>query len=279
MRALLRYSLVFGRLAIPVGLASTHVEGDVAFRTLHAECRTPVRMRHFCATCERVLDEQELLKGAEVAPGQLVLLELEELAARVPEDTRLIELVGFAPADEVDPLEYDAAYYLAPAKEALMRRPYALLAQALAETATVGLARLTAWESERIAVVRPLAGGALALHFLRPLEDRVNPGPLEEQLAEVELAEDEVDLATELILRLVRSPLELGPSRKRARLRALVEDKLAGREIVRVEQAGAEAKQAPAAPVELDLAGALRASIRDTKPRPKKRKRKTPAKA
>jgi DNA end-binding protein Ku len=280
VRAILKTSLAFGRLAIPVGLASTHADGDVGFRTIHRECQTPIQMRVWCPACERVVEDgEELVKGAEVAPGQFVLLEAEELAAVVPEDTRMIELVAFAPADEVDPVEFERAYYLAPSKEALMRRPYALLARVLAEYSMVGLARLVAWETEHIAAVRPIAGGALALHLLRPLEDRVDPGPIEEQLAEVELAQDEIDLATELVMRLLRAPTELGPSRKRERMRGLLEDKLAGREIVRVDREPSPPAEAQLPIVELDLAGALRKSLRETRKPRAPRKRKTPAKA
>lgn len=279
MRTILKATIGFGRIAIPVGLCSTHVDGDVSLKTLHRECQTPIQMRVWCPACARVVENgEELVKGAEVAPGQFVLFEPEELAAAVPEDTRMIELVGFAPATEVDPVEFDRSYYLAPSKEAVMRKPYVLLATVLGEHGFVGLAHLTAWETEYIAALRPLAGGALCLHLMHPLEDRVDPHPIEEQLVDVELQEQEVDLATELVMRLLRAPTELGSSRKRERMRGLVEAKLTGREIVHPEKAGVEEAQLPI--VELDLAGALKASLKETrKPRAAaKRKRKTAAK-
>lgn len=280
VRALLKFTLAFGRLAIPVGLASIHDEGDVAFRTLHRECETPVGRRVWCPACERVVEDgDELVKGVEVAEGQFVLVELEDLAAVAPDDSRVIELVGFAPAVDVDPVEFDRAYYLAPSPEALMRRPYALLAHVLAEYSMVGLARLVAWEAEHVAVVRPIPGGTLALHLLHPLEDRVDPSPIEEQLADVELVEQEIDLATELVMQLLRAPTELGPSRKRERLRGLVDAKLAGKEIVRVEREPDPADEAQLPLATPDLAGALRKSIKETRKPRAPRKRKTPAKA
>lgn len=280
MRALLKYSLQFGRLAIPVGLASTHVDGDVGFKTLHAECETPIQMRVWCPKCDRELtDGDEVVKGIQIAEGQFVAITAEELAAIAPEDDRVIELVGFAPLVEVDPIEFERAYYLAPSPESLMRRPYALLAHVLTEYSMVGLAHLVAWESEHVAAVRPIAGGALALHILHPLEDRVDPGPIEEQLADVELEEQEIDLATELVMRLLRAPTDLGSSRKRERLRGLADAKLAGKEIVRVEREPDFAAEAQLPLATLDLAGALRDSLKETRKPRAPRKRKTPAKA
>lgn len=271
------------KLAIPVGLvATTTGANEVKLKTLHRECATPIGLRPWCTTHERILEPEELVKAAELADGQYLLIEETELETVVPEDSRSIDVFATVYADQLDPLLVDGAYYLQPGKQPTIARPYALLSDALEQTGTVALARFVWKGRERLAAIAPHPSGrVLLLHTLRPAEDLAPAaaGEIHDLLVQADVGEKEADLARELVLRMVTpaAKLEL-VSGQRRRLRELVAAKLDGREIVKAERATLEQLPIPTA----DIAGALTESIREVnasrrRPRSKGRK-KSPAK-
>ena len=136
MRTIWNGSISFGLVNIPVGLALATTpkakQSDVSFRTLHRECKTPIRQKRWCPTHEREVGPDEIVKGWEVAKGEFVFVEDADLEAiMVQDDSRAIEITRFVPLDQVDPVFYDRTYYLAPASAAAQRRPYVLLLRAM----------------------------------------------------------------------------------------------------------------------------------------------------
>ena len=75
MRTIWNGSISFGLVNIPVGLALATTpkakQSDVSFRTLHRECKTPIRNKRWCPTHEREVGADEIVKGWEVAKGEL----------------------------------------------------------------------------------------------------------------------------------------------------------------------------------------------------------------
>ena len=136
MRTIWNGSITFGLVNIPVGMALATKpaarQSDVSFRTLHRECRTPIKQKRWCPTHEREVERDELVKGWEVAKGEFVIVEDADLEAieRV-DDSKSIEITRFVDLEEVDPVLFDRTYYLAPAREPAARRPYVLLLRAM----------------------------------------------------------------------------------------------------------------------------------------------------
>ena len=85
MRTTWNGSISFGLVSIPVGLAPATKPAarasDVSFRMLHRECGTPIKQKRFCPVHERDLGPDEIVKGWEVAKGQFVIVEDEEIEA------------------------------------------------------------------------------------------------------------------------------------------------------------------------------------------------------
>ena len=65
----------------------------------------------------------------------------DELDSMQIESTRAIDIEQFVDLSEIDPVFYDAAYYVAPDK--LAQKPYALLVQAMQREGKVAIARFT----------------------------------------------------------------------------------------------------------------------------------------
>ena len=253
MRTIWNGSLSFGLVTIPVGLAVAQQRHDVAFRSLHRECGTPIKQKRWCPVHEREVEADDLVKGWEFTKGQYVVVEEADLEAVELRRSRSIELLRFVPLAEVDPLYFDRAYYLAPAADPVGRRPYALLLKALQETGMAAVGKFVLWGKENLCLVRPL-DGALALETLYYAEDIRSKAEIAEAIEETEVKEPELTMARQLVESLAG---EFDPvvyrNEYRHELRALLEAKLAGQEIVRPEPL-------PEAPV-VDLMEALKQSI------------------
>jgi DNA end-binding protein Ku len=164
MRTTWNGSLSFGLVSIPVGLAPATKpaarQSDVSFRLLHRECLTPIKQKRWCPKHDRELGPDELVKGWEVAKGQFVVVEEEELEAlERRDDSRSIDIERFVPLDQVDPVWMDRTYFLVPGSAAAQRRPYKLLLQAMQESGTGAVGRFVRSGRESICLVRPRGEG------------------------------------------------------------------------------------------------------------------------
>jgi len=133
MRTIWNGSINFGLVNIPVGLAVAQQRKDVAFRTLHRECGTPIKQKRYCPQHERDVEADELVKGWEFVKGQYVLVEDSDLEAVALQRSQSVDIVKFVGLDHVDPIYFDRTYYLAPADAPAQRRPYVLLLRAMQE--------------------------------------------------------------------------------------------------------------------------------------------------
>jgi DNA end-binding protein Ku len=259
MRTTWNGSLSFGLVNIPVGLAPATKpaarQSDVSFRLLHRECLTPIRQKRWGPKHAREVGPDELVKGWEVAKGQFVVVEEDELEAlERRDDSRSIEITQFVQLAEVDPIYFDRTYYLVPGAAPAQRRPYTLLVQALSESATGAIGRFVRSGRESLCLVRA-RGNALLLETLYLAEDVYSQAEIDEAIEATEVKEPELALARQIIegLEAEFEPQAL-TSEYRRDLRALLEAKLRGEELAEPEPV------AEPAPV-VDLLEALKASV------------------
>jgi DNA end-binding protein Ku len=258
MRTIWNGSLSFGLVTIPVGLAVAQQRQEVGFRTLHRECGTPIKQKRYCPLHERDVEADELVKGWEFAKGQYVVVEDADLESVELRRSRSIELVRFVPLAQVDPVYFDRTYYLAPAADSVGRRPYALLLRALQEAGMAAVGKFVLWGKENLCLVRPL-GDALALELLYYAEDIRSSAEIEEAVGETEVKDSELTMAQQLVESLA-GDFDVTEYRNEYRdeLRAMLEAKLAGEEIVRPEPVAEAAV--------IDLMEALKQSIAAAQP-------------
>jgi len=264
MRTTWNGSISFGLVNIPVGLAPATKpaarQSDIAFRTLHRECGTPIKQRRWCPLHEREVEADELVKGWEVSKGEFVMVEDADLEAIAQQDnSRSIEITRFVEAGEVDPIYFDRTYFLAPASAPAARRPYVLLLRAMQETGMAAIGKFVLAGKEKLGLIRP-KGDALALETLFVSEDVFSQAEIEEAVGDAEVKKPELDLARQVIESMVAEfdPGEL-TSEYRSQLRELLEAKLEGREVAKPEPV-------VETPV-VDLMEALKRSVADAQSR------------
>jgi DNA end-binding protein Ku len=267
MRTIWNGSISFGLVNIPVGLALATTpkakQSDVSFRTLHRECKTPIRQKRWCPTHDREVGPYEIVKGWEVAKGEFVIVEDADLEAIAQhDDSRSIDITRFVELDEVDPVYLDRTYYLSPASAPAQRRPYVLLLEAMKQAGMGGIGRFVLRGAEYFCLIRP-KGEALVLETLFLAEDIRSQAEIEEAVAGTEVKPAELKLAQQVMDSLVGDfdPSEL-ESQYRHDLRKMLEAKLDGQEIAKPEPVAE-------APV-VDLMEALKRSVAEAKDRKEK---------
>jgi len=259
MRTIWNGSISFGLVSIPIGLAVATQRSDIAFRTLHRECGTPIKNKRWCPFHERDVEAEELVKGWEVAKGEFVVVEESDLEAVALQRSQSIEILRFVALADVDPVYFDRTYYLAPATTPAQRRPYVLLLRAMEETGMAAIGKFVLWGKENLCLIRP-RGDSLALETLFFAEDVRSHQEIEDAVEETEVKKPELDLARQVIESLVG---EFEPAafenEYRRDLRAMLEAKLAGQEVAKPEPV-------PETPV-VDLMDALKKSVAEVQSR------------
>ena len=227
----------------------------MSFRLLHRECLTPIKQKRWCPQHDREVTQDELVRGVEVAKGQFVVVEDDELEAiERSDDSRAIEISRFVELADVDAVWFDRTYFLVPGSAPAQRRPYRLLLESMREAGVGAVGRFVRAGRESLCLVRS-KGDALVLETLFLAEDVHSQAEIDEAVEGTELKEAELGLARQLIdgLRGDFDPKDLTSDYRRD-LRALLEAKLRGEQIVAPEPV------AEVAPV-IDLMEALKASV------------------
>jgi len=269
MRTIWNGSISFGLVNIPIGLALATQRTDVAFRTLHRECGTPIKQKRWCPTHEREVEPDELVKGWEVAKGEFVLVEEADLESVALQRSQSIEILRFVRLEDVDPVYFDRTYYLAPAAADAARRPYVLLLRAMQETGMAAVGKFVLWGKENLCLIRA-QDEALVLELLFFAEDVRAKNEIEEAVETVDVKKAELALASQVIDSLVGEwRIEDFENEYRRDLKAMLEAKLAGEEIKRPEPVAET-------PV-VDLMEALRRSVADAQEKKTGGARKTKA--
>ncbi|MGH3573675.1 MAG: Ku protein, partial [Pseudonocardiaceae bacterium] len=195
MRAIWKGALAFGMVSIPVRLYSATEDRDVSFHQVHDEDAGRVRYQRMCTVCDQEVAYADLAKGFELPSGETVILTDEDFANLPLPTTKVVELVAFVPADQVDPLAMARGYYLEP--DPAGRKPYELLRAALERTSRVGLAKIAVRSKESLAVLRP-RGNVLALQTM-VWPDEVRKAQFDVLDREVSVSAAELKMADTLI--------------------------------------------------------------------------------
>ena len=155
--------ITFGLVSFPVKLHAAARDRSVSLHLLHQCDRSRVKQVLYCQVENRPVTRAELVKGFEYDKDRYVVIEEHELTRAEPGTARVMEVLQFVPAVEIDPVYLDASYYVVP--ETAGRRPYTLLFEALRASRYVALAQWTAHRREHLVLLRPGRHG-LVLHTL-----------------------------------------------------------------------------------------------------------------
>lgn len=260
-RSLWSGSLSFGLVNIPIKLYSAVSPKDVHFHLLHDRDGVRLRQKRVCPIDGTEVDNEHVVKGYEIAPDQYVVVKPEELQALDPKATQAIDIQDFVALEQIDPIYFEHAYYVAPARGA--EKAYSLLLRAMQEAKKVAIARFVMRSKEYLAAIRPL-GRVLALETMRFADEVVSSESLSDVPREgLDVGERELTMARQLINSL---STDFDPAKYhdeyRKRVLELIERKAEGQQVV--------AQPAPKEPAKvINLMEALEASLAASKERTK----------
>ncbi|MFM9447027.1 Ku protein [Streptomyces acidiscabies] len=255
VRSIWNGAISFGLVSIPIKLVNATESHSVSFRQIHTEDGGRIRYRKVCELEDREVATAEIGKGYEEADGTIVPITDDDLAHLPLPTARTIEIVAFVPADRIDPLQMDTAYYLA-ASGVPAAKPYTLLREALKRSNKVAVAKYALRGRERLGMLR-VVGDAIAMHgLLWPDEVRVPEGVAPE--TEVTIRKEELDLADVLMDTLGEVDLDDLHDEYREALEQLIAVKSSG-------EPPSEAPATPASAKVLDLMAALEKSVNAAK--------------
>ena len=197
-------TISFGLVSIPIKLYAAASPQGVSFNMLHAKCGTRVRQQYVCPVDTEVVERGDIAKGYEFAKDQYVRVTDQELKALEGEASKIIDIAEFVPLDRVDPIYFEKTYYLGPDKGG--EKAYRLLADAMAKTDKVALAKFVMRGKESLVLIRAAQGG-LMLHTMYFADEVRDFGEIDKG-SSAKLREGELELAMKLLGELANEAFE-----------------------------------------------------------------------
>ena len=247
----LKLSLV----SCPVALYPAATTSErIRFNTLNRKTGNRVKRQFVDAETNEVVDSDDQVKGYEIARGQYMMVEDDELSAIALESTHTINIESFAPRSSIDKRYLDNPYYIAP-DDRVGQEAFAVIRETMRKRKMVGIARVVLQRRERILMVEPFEKGLLATSLRYGNEVRQADAYFED-VPDIALSDEMIDLASHIIER-KQAPFD--PERFNDRY----EDAML--ELIKSKQAGMPIQSAPAPrPASaINLMDALRRSIAD----------------
>jgi DNA end-binding protein Ku len=250
-------TISFGLVAIPVKLYSAVNSKSIAFNQLDDRTMERIRLKKVSGSTGEEVPPEHIIKGYEIADGQYVVVDMDELEPLLPVPTKTIDLEEFVDLDEIDPVFYSSSYVLAPDK---LSKPYALLARAMEDGGKVAIGRFVMRTKQYLAAIRSVEG-RLMMSTMVFADEVVAPQTIPglEDVEDEVLTEREMTMAISLV-ESMSGPFE--PEKYhdtyREEVLSLIEKKAQGLGLEPVETT------APAANV-VDLMAALEASVNAAK--------------
>jgi DNA end-binding protein Ku len=255
MRPIWKGTISFGLVSIPVKLYTATETHDVSFRQVHAADGGRIRYKRVCELDGKEVPYSDIAKGYELPGGEMVVLSDEDFSHLPLVSSKEIDVLEFVPAEQIDPLLYNKAYYAEPDNSAV--KPYVLMRDTLADSERVAVVKVTLRSREALGVLRA-HDDVLIVHTLLWPEEVRNAESLAPQ-TEVTVRKQEIAMASSYIDSL---SADFDPSQYTDEYKAAVEElvaaKTAGREVTAVEPSDGGGEV-------IDLVEALRASVQQAK--------------
>ena len=190
----LRLSLV----SCPIALypASTLSE-KVSFNRINRKTGNRLKQQNVNSETGDVVPREDTARGFEVAKGQYLLVEDQEIDAVQIESTRTIEIDQFVPRSEIDDRYIDSPYYIAPDGK-VGQDAFAVIRDTIAKMGMVAVGRVVLTRREHIIALEARGRGLVGLTLRYPYEIR-DEQPYFEDIPDMKTPKEMLDLATHIV--------------------------------------------------------------------------------
>ncbi len=194
MRSIWKGSLSFGLVNVPVKLYSATEDHDLSLHQVHDEDGGRIRYQRKCEICGKVVDYEHIAK-AYVDGEETVMITDEDLASLPVERSKDIDVVEFVPSDQIDPIMFEKAYYLAP--DSKSNKAYVLLRRTLEDSDRTAIVQFALRQKTRLAALR-VKDDVLVLQTLL-WEDEVREARFPELDETPRISADELKMGRQLV--------------------------------------------------------------------------------
>jgi DNA end-binding protein Ku len=220
--------LTFGMVSFPIRLFSAARSETISFNLLHKDDHSRIRQVTYCALEDKPIPRTETVKGYEYEKDHYVVIDDEDIKKVAPKTAKVMEILEFVKADQVDPIYLESSYYVAPDEGG--EKAYALLFQALRESSYYAVAKVAMHNREHIIVLRPGSKGILS-HTMY-YQDEIRQ--VEEFRTDTSLVKDKELAMAKMLISSLEADFE--PQKYhdayRTNLTKMIEDKIEGRNVV-----------------------------------------------
>ena len=190
----LRLSLV----SCPIALyPASSLSEKVSFNRINRKTGNRLKQQNVDSETGDVVPREDTARGYEVAKGQYLIVEDQEIDAVQIESTRTIEIDQFVPRSEIDDRYINSPYYLAPDGK-VGQDAFAVIRDTIAKMNMVALGRRRADASRTHHRAGARGRGLLGLTLRYPYEVR-DEQPYFEDIPDLKLPKEMLDLATHIV--------------------------------------------------------------------------------
>lgn len=254
MRSTWKGAITFGLVSIPVQLFPATEEHGVNLHQVHERDGGRIRLKRYCEKEGREVPYAEIAKAYESPDGRTAVLTDEDLQDLPLPSKKIIDVLAFVDASEVDPVLLAKPYYVQTASPAAAK-PYVLLREALAGSGRAAVTKITLRTRESLALLRVRDDLLVLQTMLWP--DEVRPASGLAPQGKVDVRPQELKMASSLMDTLSEDfDLQALHDDYQQALDSLVAAKLEGVEPPSEEEVAAEPGNV------IDLMSALSASVK-----------------
>ena len=190
----LKLSLVSCPIALYPAASSAE---RVSFNRINKKTGNRVKQQNVDGETGEPVDKEDIGRGYEVAKGQYLLVEDEELEKVQIESTHTIEVDSFVPRPEIDDRYLESPYYIAPTDQ-VGQEAFAVIRDAIRDKNMVGLGRVVMARRERVMMLEAFDKGLLATALRYAYEVR-DPAVYFEDIPDLKLPAEMKQLAGHII--------------------------------------------------------------------------------
>lgn len=262
MRAIWKGAITFGLVNVPVSLFSATESHDVKLHQVHDADGGRIRYQRKCEVCSEVVPYEHIDKA--FADGErTVVLTDSDIESLPAERSREIDVLEFVPSDQVDPIMFEGAYYLAPNSSSI--KSYVLLRRTLEETDRTAIVSFALRQKTRLGALR-VRGEVLMLQTML-WADEVRAAEFPALDEKVRISAKELEMSSALVSSFEADfEPEAYADDYQVQLRQLIDAKLEQGDSIDTEATFGEAEGESGGEV-LDLMEALRRSVEASRER------------
>ena len=257
----LKLSLVSCPIALFPAASSSE---RVSFNRINKKTGNRIKQQQVDGETGQPVDREDVVRGYEIAKGQYLQVEDEEIEKLQIESSHTIDIDSFVPRTEIDERYLDSPYYIAPTDQVGLEA-FAVIRDAIRDKKMVALGRVVLNRRERVVMLEPYEKGLLAVTlryqyeirdaaaYFSDIPDLKLPGEMKELAAHIVDSksakfdpakfEDHYESALVELLRAKQAGAIVQPRKEEAQPQRVINLMDALRKSI-----GAETKKKPAAP-------------------------------